>query len=152
MDGIVIREYQQQDWSRLMEIHDSASLRELQLADLSDAFIPLAEAAISEGLFDYTVCVALLNGKVSGFVAYSEDELAWLYVAPEYSRQGIGKSLINFVTQNIVKRPIHVEVLVGNDPAINLYKSMGFETIELCQGAMPGNESFQVTVNCMQKK
>lgn len=47
--------------------------------------------AISEGQFDYTVCVGLLNDKVSGFVAYSEDELAWLYVDPVCSRQGIGR-------------------------------------------------------------
>ncbi|WP_346870571.1 GNAT family N-acetyltransferase [Clostridium sp. UBA5119] len=151
MEGIVIREYQQKDWSRLMEIHDNARVVELQLAGLSDAFIPLAEAALNEGLFDYKVCVALVNDKVLGFVAYSDDELAWLYVDPVYKSQGIGKCLVKYVVENNAKRPLCVEVLKRNEPAIHLYKSMGFETTDICSGAMPGNESFRVTVCCMQK-
>lgn len=151
MEGIVIREYQQEDWPRLIEIHDNARVVELQLAGLSDAFIPLAEAAFKEGLFDYNVCVALVNDKVLGFVAYSDDELAWLYVDPLYKSQGIGKCLAKYVVENTAKRPFCVEVLEKNEPAIHLYKSMGFETIDICSGEMPGNESFHVTVCCMQK-
>jgi GNAT superfamily N-acetyltransferase len=110
MEGIVIREYQQQDWPRLIEIHDNARVVELQLAGLSDAFIPLAEAAFNEGLFDYNIYVALVNDKVLGFVAYSDDELAWLYVDPVYKSQGIGKCLAKYVVENTEKRPICVEV------------------------------------------
>ncbi|WP_061320042.1 GNAT family N-acetyltransferase [Clostridium botulinum] len=151
MEGIVVREYQQQDWPRLMEVHDNARVVELRLAGLSDAFIPLAEAAFNEGLFDYTVCVALVNDKVLGFVAYSDDELAWLYVDPVYKRQGIGKCLINYVVESTAKRPLCVEVLARNEPAMHLYKSMGFEIIDICSGVMPGNELFHITVCCMQK-
>lgn len=151
MEEIIIREYQEQDWTRLMEIHDSARVVELQLAELSDAFVPLAEAAFKEGLFDYTVCVALVKDKVLGFVAYSDNELAWLYVDPLYKNKGVGKCLVKYVVQKITKRPICVEVLKKNEPAINLYKSMGFETVEICSGVMPGNEEFHVTVCCMKK-
>ncbi len=151
MENIKIREYQQQDWQRLIEIHDKARTNELQLAGLNDAFLPLAEAAFREGLFEYTICVATISKEVLGFAAYTEEELAWLYVDPAYNHRGIGKSLIEYVIKNITKRPIHVEVLAGNEPAINLYKSMGFETVEVCSGSMPGNESFHVTVHCMQK-
>lgn len=70
---------------------------------------------------------------------------------PAYSRRGIGKNLIEYVISIITRRPINVEVLAGNEPALNLYKSMGFETVEICSGVMPGNESFHVTVHCMQK-
>ncbi|WP_066720634.1 GNAT family N-acetyltransferase [Clostridium sp. Marseille-P299] len=151
MKEIVIREYQAKDWKRLREIHDKARAIELHLAELNDAFIPLAEAAFREGLFEYTICVATINDKIYGFAAYSEDELAWLYVDPAHSRRGIGKSLIEYVITQITRRPINVEVLAGNEPALNLYKSMGFETVEVCSGVMPGNESFHVTVHCMQK-
>ena len=53
-------------------------------ASLMDAFLPLEEVVESEGLFEYKhLGVALVNDQVVGFCAYSEDELAWLYVMPE---------------------------------------------------------------------
>ena len=152
MANIIIRDYMQQDWPRIEEIHDSARKIELHLAGLDNAFVPLEQAAVNEGLFEYTVCVALINDKVVGFAAYSEGEIAWLYVSPESMRKGVGKSLIMHVINSTVQRPIELEVLVGNNPALHLYEAMGFETIETCSGAMPGNESFEVTVHCMQQK
>lgn len=152
MADIMIRNYKQQDWARIEEIHDAARKLELHLAGLDDAFVPLAQAAVSEGLFDYTVCVALINDNVVGFVAYSEGEIAWVYVDPRSMRKGVGKSLIMHAINSTVKRPIELEVLVGNSPAVNLYEATGFETTEIISGAMPGNESFKVTVHCMQQK
>lgn len=149
---MIIREYEKRDWLRLIEIHDSARKIELELAGHPDAFIPLVQAAEKEGLFDYTICVAELDGVVQGFAAYSDDELAWLYVDPAYMGQGIGKKLIKHVMDNIKTRPLYVEVLAGNKPAIGLYESMGFHTEEMLTGAMPGNESFQVTVHSMLLK
>ncbi|GAA4654723.1 hypothetical protein GCM10023142_18610 [Anaerocolumna aminovalerica] len=151
MTNIIIRDYKQQDWARIEEIHDSARKIELHLAGLDDAFVPLAQAAVNEGLFDYTICVALINDNVVGFVAYSDDEIAWLYVDPDSMRQGVGKSLIMHVIENTT-RPLELEVLVGNNPALHLYEAMGFETTEICSGVMPGNESFEVTVHSMQQK
>ena len=44
----------------------------------------MEDVAETEGLFEYKhLDVALLDNKVVGFCAYSEDELAWLYVLPE---------------------------------------------------------------------
>ncbi len=152
MSDIMIRNFKQQDWAQIEEIHDAARKLELHLAGLDDAFIPLKQAAVNEGLFDYTVCVALINDKVVGFVAYSEGEIAWLYVSPESMRKGVGKSLIMHAINSTVQRPIELEVLVGNSPALHLYEAMGFETTETCSGTMPGNESFEVKVHCMQQK
>lgn len=152
MVNIIIRDYKQQDWSHIEEIHDSARKIELHLAGLDDAFVPLEQAAVDEGLFDYTVCVALINDNVVGFVAYSDDEIAWLYVSPDSMRQGVGKSLIMYVIENTTQRQLGLEVLAGNNPALHLYEAMGFETTETCSGMMPGNESFEVTVHCMQQK
>ena len=77
-NGILIRPYEARDWPAIEAIHDAASMQELTLAHLAEAFIPLQQAAVSEGLFDYTVAVAERDGKVVGFVAYTPDELAWL--------------------------------------------------------------------------
>ncbi|WP_461615661.1 GNAT family N-acetyltransferase [Clostridium sp. Marseille-QA1073] len=148
MSNIIVREYKTQDWSRIEEIHDCARKIELQFAGLEDAFIPLDQAAIDEGLFDYTVVV----GQLVGFVAYSKDEIAWIYVDPSAMRQGIGKSLVKHVIENTTCRPLMLEALVGNEPALRLYEAMGFEAVEILSGSMPGNESFKVSIHSMQLK
>lgn len=148
---IVIRPYAPGDWQRIMEIHDEARQKELALAGLADAFVPLVEAAEREGLFDYTIRVAVVDGSVQGFVAYTEDELAWLYVDPAAGRRGIGTKLTQYVIANTVVRPLCIEVLAGNHAALALYQAMGFEIVDTASGSMPGNESFLVTVNCLEK-
>jgi hypothetical protein len=72
---MVVRRYSPSDWDRLCEIHDEARKQELQASGLQDAFIPLAEAAGNEGLFDGEVLVAEQDGTVCGFVAYNAGEL-----------------------------------------------------------------------------
>ena len=150
MQMISIRPYTDEDWSRISEIHDSARKLELHNAGLDGAFLPLRIAAPAEGLFDYTVAVAMQEGRVCGFAAYADEELAWLYVDPDYMRRGIGSALVRHVIDHTYKRPLCIEVLKGNTPAIRLYESMGFHTTKLCSGKMPGNENFSVTVHCMQ--
>ena len=150
MVEITIRAYREEDWPTLVAIHDPARKNELELAGLSDAFLPLEIAAEREGLFDYTVVVAEAEGKVRGFAAYTPDELAWLYVSTEYSRRGVGRALTRYVIENTEERPLCLEALVGNRPAFELYKSVGFELKETVNGRMPGNESFAVSVWCME--
>lgn len=87
-----IRPYTQADWPRIAAVHDAARPMELHLADLDGAFLPLSVAAQREGLFDYTILVAL-KPEVVGFVAFTPEELAWLYVDPACHRQGIGRAL-----------------------------------------------------------
>lgn len=150
MNNITIRIYDHKDWDCIEKIHDRARKIELDLAGLEDAFVPLKEAAINENLFDYIVNVAIINKIIVGFVAYSENEIAWLYVDPDYTRRGIAKNLIMHVIENTTNEKLELEVLAGNSPAIYLYEKMGFKTNEICSGSMPGNEKFQVTVHCME--
>ena len=143
-----IRPYQNADWPRLCAIHDLARMDELREAGLQDAFIPLEIAAEKEGLFDYDILVAERNGTVLGFVAFSEDELAWLYVDPGSYRSGVGKLLTK---ATLLERPngLSIEVLSGNEAALAFYKSVGFVESGITNGRMPGNEKFHVTVHCL---
>lgn len=148
---IHIRPYQETDYTYLCKIHDSARQDELALAGLADAFLPLSIAAKREGLFDYHVYVAEYDGIVSGFVAFSEDEIAWLYVDPNYSHRGIGTNLLRYAMQ-FTNDEVSIEVLAGNSPAIMLYSSLGFVIQETLSGKMPGNEEFSVTVHVMKRR
>lgn len=150
MEHVIIRPYEERDREALCRIHDGARPMELARANLSAAFIPLAQAAVAEGLFDYQVDVAQGPDGVVGFVAYTGQELAWLYVDPARMGRGIGRQLAAHAMARAKGRPLAVEVLAGNTPALALYQSLGFKTAETASGRMPGNEAFAVTVHCME--
>lgn len=139
--NVFVRPYRDTDWDRLCVIHDAARLDELRQSAGVAAFLPLARAADSEGLFDYTVCVAEADGRVDGFVAFTDVELAWLYVDPACYRRGIGRALVRHVV-NSAAGPLTVEVLEGNEAALRLYLDEGFRQLRRVEGRMAGNEAF----------
>ncbi len=150
IEPIKIRPYTDEDWLSICQIHDKARLDELKDSVDIKAFIPLEIAAEKEGLFDYEVWVATLFKKVTGFIAFHPNEVAWLYVDPSLYRQGIGKVLIEFALQKC-EGIVSLEVLSGNKQAVQFYLSQGFEIKQKSHGNMPGNENFKVEVFEMEK-
>lgn len=149
---LTIRDYAPSDWPHLCEIHDAARRRELALAGLEAAFLPLETAAERAGLFDYTVIVACPEGDApAGFAAFSDGELAWLYVDPALSRRGVGRALAQEALRRMDAPRVDVEVLCGNAPALALYRSLGFRPVARESGHMPGNEGFAVTVDVLSR-
>ncbi len=147
-----IRAYEPEDWLAIQKAHDAARQQELALAGLPQAFLPLSIAAEREDLFEYPgLYVAELDGVVAGFAACTEEELAWLYVAPEYQHQGIATALIKHCMEQFPGIE-SIEVLRGNEPARRLYEKMGFTVKEALSGQMPGNEDYSVTVYSMRKE
>ena len=138
--------YSPEYWEGIQAVHDPARMQELTLAGLEAAFLPLSVAAEREDLFAYHLYVALEETTVLGFVAYTDEELAWLYVRPDRQRRGVGRALARFALERMTAETKDVEVLFGNEPARNLYRSLGFTKETLVHGRMPGNEDFRVTV------
>lgn len=145
-----IRPYKETDFERLAAIHDPARKKELALASLSEAFLPFKVAIEREGFFDYAVYVAEYDQFVVGFIAFSEEEIAWLYVDVDFARRGVGKGLVDFALSQLGNN-VSIEVLAGNEPALALYSSFGFRIRETAHGKMPGNEGFPVTVHVMTR-
>ena len=138
--------YTSQYWEDIQKVHDPARKQELELAGLDAAFLPLTVAAEREDLFVYHLYVAVEENTAVGFTAFTEDELAWLYVRPDRQRRGIGRALAEYALSRMEKGEKSVEVLCGNEPARNLYRSLGFTKETIVHGVMPGNEAFPVTV------
>ena len=138
--------YCSQYWEDIKKVHDTARMQELTLAGLEDAFLPLAIAAEREDLFGYNLYIAVKKDIAVGFVAFTEGELAWLYVHPDFQQQGFGRALAEFAIGKMTEEDKCVEVLCGNEPARSLYRSLGFTEETLVHGKMPGNESFSVSV------
>ncbi len=146
MFDIKIRPYTSSDYKYISEIHDASRKIELSMASLDDAFLPFSIAAEREDFFDYPhIDVAIVDGGIAAFSAYTDDELAWLYVSPKMMRKGIGKKLVEKAL-NMEPNIKYIETLYGNEPARKLYESMGFHVQEIVKGVMPGNESFKVEV------
>lgn len=76
--------------------------------------------------------VALVDGKVAGYMGLQifsgEGYVTNVAVLPEYRGQGIAKALIAKQFENKMDF-ITLEVRESNNPAINLYKKMGFENV-----------------------
>ena len=68
---------------------------------------------------------------------------------PVCHRQGIGRALARAALAQMGPKPLTVEVLAGNLPALSLYRSLGFSQEKIVHGHMPGNEAFPVTVHCL---
>ncbi len=142
---MLIRPYIASDWDRICQIHDVARRDELAAAGLEAAYLTLEQTAESEGFHDYAIRVAEVDGNVVGFVLFTNDELAWLYVDPGSYRKGVGPSLIRAALAE-TRAPMTAEVLDGNAAALGVYRQAGFEVIGTEQGRMPGNEAFAVSV------
>lgn len=148
---IRIRPYEPQDWDRLCVIHDAARMDELRFSGLEAAFLTLAQTAEPEGLFAGTLLVAERDGTVEGFVAFTGDELSWLYVHPQAGRQGIGRALLREAIRCAGAVPLTADVLVGNDGALALYQSEGFKVLRRVDGKLTGNEAFAASGYNLQR-
>lgn len=143
-----IRPYITSDWPRVCEIHDAARRDELAAAKLEAAYLTLAETAESEGFHDYAIRVAEIDTTAVGFVAFTDAELAWLYVDPGFYGRGIATALTRAALDE-TQAPLGAEVLAGNAAAVALYRKNGFAVVGHAQGRMPGNERFAVSVTVL---
>jgi ribosomal protein S18 acetylase RimI-like enzyme len=141
---MIIRAYTLADWPRLCAIHDAARLDELRLSAGEAAFLTLEQTAEGEGLFDGWLDVAEIDGVIEGFVAYSAEELTWLYVNPACYRRSIGRALLRHALVSAAPG-FRIEVLEGNEPALRLYLDEGFQIVQRVEGRLEGNDSFAAT-------
>ncbi len=145
-----IRPYQEGDWADLCRVHDAARLQELAASVGIDAFQTLEEVGVSEGLFDGVVEVGLVDGAIVGFVGYTPNELTWLYVDPALQGRGYGRELLRHALANS-DMVMTTEALIGNDHALNLYLSEGFEIQECREGTLSGNPAFPAAANILKR-
>jgi ribosomal protein S18 acetylase RimI-like enzyme len=146
---IQLRKYNSEDWDSIADIHDRARLDELRASVGVEAFLSLATTFENEGLFEGEVWVACDDEMVVGFIAFADDEVTWLYVSPDFYRQGIGKRLLSQAIDRCGET-VSTSVLSGNDAALHLYLSEGFKIIETKTGKLNGNESFSATGHILE--
>jgi ribosomal protein S18 acetylase RimI-like enzyme len=144
-----LRPYESDDWDRLCVIHDRSRMDELVAVDMTEAFLALDHTAQNEGLFDGQVVVAEIDGEVLGFMAFTREELSWLYVDPAAYRRGIGRALVRHAIRHSAGKLL-TEVLVGNERALQLYLSEGFSLVKRVDGHLVGNDRFAASAYLLQ--
>lgn len=84
---------------------------------------------------DAVYLVILLDGKIVGCAGYTdavgEGYVNNVVISEDVRGRGLGRKLMEAVIESGHARGIHdftLEVRVSNDPAVNLYKSLGFES------------------------
>lgn len=82
----------------------------------------------------YLVCE--LDGKIAGYcglwTVLGEGNITNMAVSPDYRKQGIGELLMCKMEEAAKEQAVNtffLEVRQSNEPAINLYKKMGYEQI-----------------------
>lgn len=98
-------------------------------------------------LTPYEGLVALQEGHVAGYalLLFVSVEVTIMDIAVNASKRGtgVGKALMDEIValcQARQREEIWLEVRAGNNVAIGLYKSFGFDTIEIRKGYYPATE------------
>jgi ribosomal protein S18 acetylase RimI-like enzyme len=81
--------------------------------------------ACDEKYVGYVVLTVSFSFEYGGYDAFIDE----LYIAEEYRRRGIGQQAMEFVevaAAELGVNAIHLEVSHGNDPAIGLYRRVGY--------------------------
>lgn len=140
MTGYVaeIRQFVAEDWAEICEIYAAAAQVELTLSGTDPrAFRPLPDEEGPDTFLRLnTTLVAVVDGRVVGFVAWRErgewvnsGYLSWLYVDPAFHRRGIGNSLLGRAMEALGPQAWTL-ARRGNDPSIHLYEKHGMRIVK----------------------
>ncbi len=139
----MIRKYQEIDIHDVLRIwltasikaHDfvDASFWESQIENMRNIYIPASDVFVFEK-----------NSKIVGFYAIHEDNLAALFVAPEFQGQGIGKQLL----EHAKNRRLTLTLLVykENITSYQFYLSQGFEVMNEQIDAHTGHLEYKMCI------
>jgi ribosomal protein S18 acetylase RimI-like enzyme len=123
---VKIREFKHEDLEQILNFNGKFSKRrqdKFQRVELLDS---------------YYAFVAEKDKDIVGFIVMedladdSTHHMIQIDVADDYKRKGIGTLLVNHVFEYLAGKRITLNVNTDNFPAINFYKSVGFEECGSC--------------------
>ncbi len=82
---------------------------------------------------DFDTVVADYEGKPVGHTTVSGDELVHLFIDPDHWRRGVGERLLEIGERKLAEAGnarIRLTTIIGNDPAIALYESKGWQVTD----------------------
>lgn len=135
--NFLIRKYCPQDFECICEIFSLSKKVEMSYSGVGIEIISLEKDEKLKSDFDSSqIIVAEFGEEILGFAGKNNDYISFMFVQPDYFGKGIGKALLNEIL--IYCPSAHLAVLKENIPAINLYKSFGFEIEKEFEGVYNG--------------
>lgn len=119
---------------REMTMNDIPYVEQIEQTCFSDAWSEKLLSDMLESEWDEAWVLADTNGTLIGYANFrflaGEGELMRIAVLPEYRGRGESKKLMDRLEMSAKKKEapdLTLEVRAGNAPAVNLYKSYGFQ-------------------------
>ncbi|RZK41049.1 MAG: GNAT family N-acetyltransferase [Pedobacter sp.] len=124
---IRIEHYNAELRSQLLKVWEKSVLASHHFLTKEDFFE--IKTSLEEYEFEaITVLCLMVRETVAGFVGLYESKIEMLFLDPDYIGQGLGKQLVEFVTQNY--KVSLVDVNEQNVNAVKFYEKVGFEAYE----------------------
>lgn len=121
----MIKRYIQSDYSPLISIWERSVVHTHDFLSKED--YNLICSKLSAYFSDVDVYVYRKDNKIVAFMGVSGNKMEMLFCDPDYFRQGIGSSMVNYAVQFLHIKYIDVNEL--NNQAVEFYKSMNFIVI-----------------------
>ena len=119
---------------RRMTIEDIQAVVEIEKKCFSS---PWSEKSFQDSISrEDTIFLVCEEGSITGYIgmyiSFDEASITNVAVSPEFRKKGYGEQLVaeaKLAAKESNAESIFLEVRVSNEPAISLYKKMGFEEL-----------------------
>ena len=121
----MIRAFKEEDTETVIRIWLEASIRSHSFIDkayweekadaMRTLYLPLSEVVVDEDKD---------TGEVVAFIAFVEDYLAALFVAPAHQKKGVGSRLLALAKK--MRDTLELSVYAENERAVTFYRKNGF--------------------------
>ncbi len=120
--------------SASIKAHDfvDASFWESQVENMRNIYIPASETYVFES-----------NSKVVGFYSLNENNLAAIFVSPEFQGKGIGKQLMLHAKKQRVR--LILSVYKENKASCQFYLSQGFSVVSEQTDEHTGHQEYTMS-------
>ncbi len=124
-DGITAIEAE--DLPRIVEVWE-ASVRATHHF-LTEADIQYIKSLVEDDLAQIETLLGMRDGdgQVIGFIGVEGDEVAALFIHPDWRGKGVGRRLFSYAVETL--GATRVDVNEQNDQAVGFYRRMGFEVV-----------------------
>ena len=123
----MIRKHQETDLETILDVwHQSSTLAH---PFLDEAFVEKATKAMREMYIPNSeTWVYEEDGIIIGFIGMMGNEIGGLFVLPDHHSKGIGKQLVDFISE--LHEELEVEVFKENKIGRAFYNKYGFQVIK----------------------
>ena len=124
-----IREYIDDDFTRLSAIYANSKLDELINEDSEFTLVPLEEDDKRLSILMASDIYVYDDQGIIGYGAHDGSEITALFVHPEHRGRGVGRTLLEYLLSKIPEQA-YLYVARSNELAIGIYQEFGFEIVE----------------------